>query len=88
MQYATLAATYEQLESTSKRLEKTEIVSKLLAKTKDEDLEMITLLLPGKVFPVHDDRKIGIASKLVVKALSTATGMTEDQCLPIDSLQN
>jgi len=81
MQYATLAATYELLGSTSKRLEKTDVVAALLAKTSDDDLEMITLLLQGKVFPVHDDRKIGIASKLVVKALSTATGLTQDQIM-------
>ncbi len=78
MHYVTLVQTYEELQSTSKRLEKTAIIANLLQKTKEDNLEIITLLLRGKVFPAYDDRKIGIASKLVVKALSISTGMTAD----------
>jgi len=76
MRYAKLVETYAQLESTSKRLEKTTIIAHLLKHTK-EDLNKITLLLQGRVFPTYNDVPIGIASKLVVKALQVATGLSE-----------
>ncbi|MBT3304619.1 ATP-dependent DNA ligase [Candidatus Woesearchaeota archaeon] len=80
MHYEKLVETYEKLESTSKRLDKTHYVSELLKSTTD-DMEEITLLLQGKVFPSYDERKIGMASKLVLKALNIATGTDADQIM-------
>lgn len=79
MKYLALAQTYEQLAATSKRLEKTDILTTLLRQTPTEDLPQITLLIQGKVFPAHDERKIGIAAKLVLKALNLATGTSSEQ---------
>jgi DNA ligase 1 len=76
MEYEELAAVYEQLESTAKRLEKTWYVSKLLEKTKEEDIGRMLLLLQGKLFPIHDQRKIGVAAKLVQKAIVLASGLS------------
>ena len=36
------------------------------------------MLLQGSVFPLWDERKIGIAAKLVLKALNTTTGISLD----------
>ncbi len=74
MYYEKLVEIYEKLESTSKRLNKTHYVSELLKNISNEDLSEIILLLQGKVFHNYDERKIGIASKLVMKALNIATG--------------
>ena len=67
----------EELSNTSKRLEKTEIVRKILKSTKD--YSHVLLLLEGRVFPVWSDQKLGIASKMVIKAISKAFGETSDK---------
>lgn len=66
---------YEQLEKTTKRLEKTDIISHLIKKTNADDIDVIILLLQGVVFPKWDEIKIGVASKLVLKAMNIATGI-------------
>ena len=78
MKYLSLAETYQQLESTSKRLDKTTIVAQFLQKTKVEDLEITTLLLQGIVFPIWDSKRIGIADRLVLKAINISTGISLD----------
>lgn len=74
MDYSKLVEVYERLDSTSKRLEKTYHMSELLKKTSIDDLEKIILLLQGRLFPQWDDTKIGMSSKLIVKAINKATG--------------
>ncbi|MGV8151120.1 MAG: ATP-dependent DNA ligase [Candidatus Woesearchaeota archaeon] len=79
MEYLELSRLYERLESTSKRLEKTKILSDFLKDCTPKQVDKILLLAQGLVFPKHEDKKIGIASKLVVKALNTATGIDVDE---------
>jgi DNA ligase 1 len=74
MDYSKLVEVYEQIESTSKRLAKTHAISELLKITSDEDIEHIILLLRGRLFPDWNKAKIGVASKLVLKAIGTSTG--------------
>lgn len=75
MKYSELVKVYEELEKTTKRLAKTQIIAELLKKTPEEDLEEITLLMQGIVFPKHDEKKIGMASRMILKAISVATGI-------------
>ncbi len=75
MEYITLVLVYEKLESTSKRLAKTKIIADFIKNIDSEDLSDIILLLQGKLYPNWDETKIGVASRLVVKALSKATGI-------------
>ena len=75
MKYSELVSVYEQLEKTSKRLGKTKIISELLKKTPTEDLPIITLLIEGRLFPNWDEREIGVASRIIIKAISTASGI-------------
>lgn len=74
MDYSELATLYEKLESTSKRLEKTKILADFLKECRGVD--KIILMVQGLVFPKFEESKIGIASKMVVKALNTATGIS------------
>jgi len=76
MKYEELVEIYEKLESTTKRLEKTFIISKFLKKISKEDLSVNVLLIQGKVFPNWDERKIGVASRLILKAINKATGIS------------
>ncbi|MFH1211083.1 MAG: ATP-dependent DNA ligase [archaeon] len=74
MLYKNLVEVYEKLEKTSKRLEKTFIISQLLAKTPASDIQKIVYLLQGTVFPSWDERTLGMSSQLIVKVIATATG--------------
>ncbi|MFQ5620339.1 MAG: ATP-dependent DNA ligase [Candidatus Nanoarchaeia archaeon] len=76
MDYKTLVLTYSLLEQTSKRLEKTHVISKLLHRTPQGDISMICLLLRGSVFPNISEAKLGVSDKLVIKALMVASGHT------------
>lgn len=74
MEYSKLVEIYERIEGTTKRLEKTYNISEILRKTDLDDIEVIILLLQGRIFPAWDQTKIGISSKLILKAINKATG--------------
>ena len=74
MNYSKLAELYEQLEGTSKRIEKTKLISTFLKTVSKEDLKNIIYLLQGRVFPQWDERKLGMSSRLLIKAIEKATG--------------
>ena len=73
MQYKKLAELYENLNSTTKRLEKISILSKFLEYLHEDDKDVLYLLL-GDIYPEYDERKIGISTQLAMKAISKATG--------------
>ena len=75
MEYSKLVELYEKLESTTKRLVKTKDISEFIKDVPGEDLGRIVLLVQGRIFPAWDERKIGVASRLVMKAISKATGV-------------
>ena len=74
MKYQVLVDLYEALGATTKRLQKIQLIGDFLKTVPDGVLEESILLMQGRVFPSWDERKIGMAAKLVVKALQTATG--------------
>lgn len=79
MKYSELAEIYDSLEKTSKRLEKTFIISKLFKRTKEDDIESIVLMIQGRLFPLWDETKLGVSDRLVIKAISIATGTPADK---------
>ncbi len=79
MEYAKLVKIYEELEKTAKRLEKTYVISEFLKDTREEDIKAIVLLLQGRLFPHWDTREIGVASKIVIKAISKSAGISAPQ---------
>jgi len=84
MKYSIICEVYENLFGTTKRLEKTYFTAEFLKRIgSDEsaakDLDKIMLLLQGKIFPSHDDRKIGVAARLVLKALNLSTGISPEK---------
>jgi len=74
MKYSELVEIYEALEGTTKKLKKAEILANFLRKVKKEELEIVINLIQGSVFPQWDARKIGFSSRLILKAISSATG--------------
>ncbi len=79
MEYKRLVGLYSKIEATSKRLEKTYLVSGFLKDTDVDDIAEIILLLQGRVFPSFDDRRLGVASRLVIKSLNKSLGMSDDE---------
>ena len=79
MKYSLLCETYEDLEKNSSRLKKTEILSNFLKKI-NKDLEVI-YLLQGKTFPDYSEKEFGISEKLVIKALSKASGVSGNEII-------
>lgn len=76
MEYFVLAETYEKLESVSSKLEKTRIVAELLSKTPAELLPKLVLLCLGRVFPSYYQLELGIATQMMMRAVSRATGFS------------
>jgi len=79
MDYLKLTKFYEALESTSRRLKKTSILSDLLKSTPKESIPYLIPLLLGKIFPESGDQKIGISSRLIIKTLHNATGISKEK---------
>lgn len=77
MRYSELADLYRRLEKTTLKTLKTKFVADFLKKTPDELLEIVPYLILGKVFPDWDERELGVGEKLLIKAVSMATGVPE-----------
>jgi DNA ligase-1 len=73
MRYEKLAELYNSLGSTTKRLKKIEILSDFLKNLKEEDKNVLYLLL-GRIYPEYDQREIGISNQLAIKAIAKAAG--------------
>ena len=76
MKYQELVNVYEALGATTKRLEKTEILSDFLKTVGAEDLEKITLMIRGTVFPSWSEEEQGIGDKFVMKAVADVVGVS------------
>src|SRR3989344_2311520 len=79
MDYSELVNLYEALEKTTKRLEKTEILSNFLKKIDKEDFEFVMYLLQGRVFPSWDERKIGMSSRIMLKVIAKSSGVSSEK---------
>ena len=73
MDYINLAETYEKLENVSSKLKKTDILAELFSKVSSNDLPKIVLLCQGIVYPKYHMMELGIASQLMIRAISKAT---------------
>ena len=77
MKYQELVDVYSALEVTTKRLEKTDIISDYLKKLDADTIGKVALLLRGGVLPAWSSEEIGIGSKLVERAVAEAVGTTQ-----------
>ncbi len=78
IKYERLVDVYQALDSTTKRLEKTEILSDFFSDIHPQLLPIVTLMALGKVFPVWSEEELGIGSKLLMKAISSVVGVTPE----------
>jgi len=80
MRYIKLAELYRDLSSTTKRLEKIDILSKFLKILPEKDSDVLYLLL-GDIYPEYDERRIGISEQLAIKAIGSATGNSKEKLI-------
>ncbi len=79
MRYEQLAEVFEGIEATSKRLEMTDLLVKLLKETPKELVDKVVYLTQGKLYPDYVGIELGMAEKLVEKAISFASGRAEPE---------
>ena len=80
MDYSILVKIYEDLEGTSKRLEKTKIISEFIKKNHSRE---IIYLLQGKVLANVGAGELGINEQLVIKALEVSYGISKDKIIKV-----
>ena len=79
MKYSVVAEYFEKLEATSGRLRMTEILSDLFKETPKAELPILAYLMQGKLRPDFEGVELGIAEKLALRAMSTASGKREQE---------
>ena len=77
MDYVVIADSYEKIESTTKRLEMTDLLVELLRKTPKDVISKVVYLTRGKLYPDFVGVEMGVAEKLAIKALVRASGQSE-----------
>ncbi|MCP8310938.1 MAG: ATP-dependent DNA ligase, partial [Candidatus Methylarchaceae archaeon HK01M] len=80
MLYDTLVESYERLESTTKRLEMTDILADLLYRSEPDEIDEVIYLTQGKIHPDWTgEPEIGMAEKTVIETILKATGLSKDE---------
>lgn len=77
MDFSRIVEVYERLEETSSRLDMISIVAGFLKEIPEEDMPQIILFLMGRIFPAWSEKELGVGNKLIIKAISKVTGVTE-----------
>jgi DNA ligase-1 len=77
LRYNIIADAYEKIESTTKRLEMTDLLVDLLKKTPKDVIDKVAYLTQGKLYPDFKGIEIGVAEKLAIRALARAAGTKE-----------
>ncbi len=79
MLYSELADTFDRLESTGGRLEMTSIMAEFFRGVDRKELRNIVYLSQGKLHPDFYPQELGMADKLVLKAIAFTAGMPENK---------
>jgi len=79
MHFSIIAETFEMMEKTTKRLELTNYLVKLLKSTPPELIDKVIYLMQGKLYPDYKGVELGVADKLAVRAVSISSGLNVDR---------
>lgn len=77
MKFIKLTEVFEHVEATTKRLEMTRLLVDLIKETSQEEIGRVVYLLQGKLYPDYMGIELGIAEKLLIKAMADVTGKSE-----------
>jgi len=79
MDYSDLVKVYAQLEATTKKLEKRDIIAEFLKECPSDLLDVIALLIRGNIFPTWMEEELGLAENLMVKTVAKTAGVPEKE---------
>ncbi|MDC0170624.1 ATP-dependent DNA ligase [Candidatus Nitrosopelagicus sp.] len=75
MKFSIISDAFQKMEGTSKRLELTDILVKLLQEIPEDVISKAIYLIQGKLRPNFEGVELGIAEKLVMRAMSKSAGI-------------
>ncbi|MFX1519904.1 MAG: ATP-dependent DNA ligase [Promethearchaeota archaeon] len=78
MRYLELAKKYELIEGTTKRKEMTQYLVDLFKVTPPDNIRDVIGLTRGSPYPDYEDWNIGMAEKMVIRAIANATGTNNE----------
>ena len=79
MDYSLLVDVYERIESTTRRLEMTELLVSLFKKTPPNVIDKVVYLTQGRLYPEYVGIELGVAEKLALRALALASGVSLEE---------
>jgi DNA ligase-1 len=74
LDFKPLVKTFEQMEHTSSRIALTEHLVALLKKTPPDIIDKVTYLIQGRLYPDYEGIEMGIAEKMVIRAIASSSG--------------
>ncbi len=83
MEYSKLVEVYKKLESTSKKLEKIDILANFLKDAKDDELPILLRLIEGNIFMPWENLELGVAEKMMIIAIQKCTGVPQNILLDL-----
>ena len=78
MEYSRVAESYAGLERLSGRNQITKALSELLKEAPKGELKVLVYLTQGRLKPDYEGVELGLAEKMALKALGSATGLAQD----------
>ena len=81
MRFQDLAAFFERLEATSKRLEMFDILADLFRQAAPDDIAPIIYMSQGRLLPAFHGLEIGMSDKLLTRALAEASHKSPEEVL-------
>jgi DNA ligase-1 len=75
MKFSIISDAFQKMEATSKRLELTDILVELIKEIPEDVISKAVYLIQGKLRPNFEGVELGIAEKLVMKAMSKSSGI-------------
>src|SRR4051812_48506926 len=85
MKFAKLAEYFEKLESETKRNELVQILADVFKQAEASEVDKICYLIQGRVAPFFEPTEIGMSTKLVEQAISSAYGVERSKVANLTS---
>lgn len=74
MDFSLLAKTFQQMGQTSSRIALTDYLVALFVKTPPSLVDKVTYLIQGKLYPDYEGIELGLADKMVMRAIASSSG--------------
>jgi DNA ligase-1 len=74
LDFKPVVETFEQMEQTSSRLALTDYLVALLKETPPAIIDKVVYLIQGKLYPDYEGIELGVAEKMVIRAIASSSG--------------